>query len=69
MIIDGFARQVPDIDPEETAEWIEALDDIIDRSPARAAFLMHRILGHAGVERVDELAERRFATDLVVERR
>ena len=25
MIIDGFARQLPDIDPEETAEWLDSL--------------------------------------------
>src|SRR5947207_12182351 len=49
---DAFKDQLPDIDPEETAEWIEALDDIIDRSPARAAFLMHRILGHARSRRI-----------------
>jgi len=49
---DAFKDQLPDIDPEETAEWIEALDDVIDRSPARAAFLMHRILGHARSRRI-----------------
>ncbi|MBA2726435.1 MAG: hypothetical protein H0U53_10635, partial [Actinobacteria bacterium] len=44
---DAFKDQLPDIDPEETAEWIEALDQLIDKSPARARFLMHRVLFHA----------------------
>jgi pyruvate dehydrogenase E1 component len=44
---DAFKDQLPDIDPEETEEWIEALDAIIDGSPARARFLLHRILHHA----------------------
>src|SRR5438874_12631335 len=42
-----FREQLPDIDPEETNEWIEALDEIIDRSPARARFLMRRVIHHA----------------------
>ena len=44
---DAFKNQLPDIDPEETKEWIEALDQLIDHSPARARFLLHRILLHA----------------------
>ena len=44
---DAFKHQLPDIDPDETSEWIEALDQIIERSPARARFLMHSILLHA----------------------
>ncbi|MFP5297653.1 MAG: pyruvate dehydrogenase (acetyl-transferring), homodimeric type, partial [Actinomycetota bacterium] len=44
---DSFKDQLPDIDPEETSEWIEALDSIIDASPARARFLLHRVLWHA----------------------
>jgi pyruvate dehydrogenase E1 component len=44
---DPFREQLPDIDPEETQEWLEALDDVIDQSPARARFLMQRILHHA----------------------
>ncbi len=49
---DAFRDQLPDIDPEETAEWIESLDEVIDRSPARAAFLLHRVLSHARARRV-----------------
>ena len=44
---DAFKNQLPDIDPEETQEWIEALDQVIDGSPARARFLLHRVLLHA----------------------
>src|SRR5438034_623744 len=49
---DAFKDQLPDIDPEETAEWITALDQVIDQSPARAAFLLHRILRHAQLRRI-----------------
>src|SRR3990170_1959435 len=44
---DAFKNQLPDIDPDETQEWIEALDQIINASPARARFLLHRVLLHA----------------------
>ncbi|MGH2747812.1 MAG: pyruvate dehydrogenase (acetyl-transferring), homodimeric type [Actinomycetota bacterium] len=44
---DAFKNQLPDIDPGETQEWIEALDQIIEASPARARFLLHRVLLHA----------------------
>ena len=37
---DAFKDQLPDIDPDETEEWIEALDQVIERSPARARFLL-----------------------------
>ena len=49
---DAFKNQLPDIDPEETQEWLDALDDIIDTSPARARFLLHRILLHARSRRI-----------------
>jgi pyruvate dehydrogenase E1 component len=49
---DAFKDQLPDIDPEETGEWIAALDQVIDQSPARAAFLLHRILRHARSRRI-----------------
>src|SRR5919112_6728258 len=46
-MFDPFKDQLPDIDPEETDEWIQALDQIIDQSPARARFLLHRVMWHA----------------------
>src|ERR671919_750231 len=42
MTIDIFGQQIPDRDPQETAEWLEALGAVIEESPARARFLMHR---------------------------
>ncbi|MGH2694200.1 MAG: pyruvate dehydrogenase (acetyl-transferring), homodimeric type [Actinomycetota bacterium] len=49
---DAFKNQLPDIDPGETQEWIEALNQVIDASPARARFLLHRILLHARMRRI-----------------
>ena len=51
-MIDPFTDQLPDTDPEETQEWLEALDSVIDASPARARFLMHRILHHARARQI-----------------
>ncbi|HEX2236427.1 MAG TPA: pyruvate dehydrogenase (acetyl-transferring), homodimeric type [Actinomycetota bacterium] len=44
---DAFKYQLPDIDPGETREWIEALDQVIDHSPGRARYLLHQVLLHA----------------------
>ncbi|HTN99816.1 MAG TPA: pyruvate dehydrogenase (acetyl-transferring), homodimeric type, partial [Microthrixaceae bacterium] len=52
MIIDGFAHQLPDIDPEETAEWLDSLGSVVDnRGRTRARYLMARL-----IERSRELA-------------
>jgi pyruvate dehydrogenase E1 component len=51
-MIDPFTDQLPDTDPEETQEWLEALDSVVDASPARARFLMHRILHHARARQI-----------------
>ena len=50
---DVFKDQLPDIDPDETAEWIEALDQVIDHSPARARYLLSRLMHEARVRQVD----------------
>ncbi|HEX5742154.1 MAG TPA: pyruvate dehydrogenase (acetyl-transferring), homodimeric type, partial [Pilimelia sp.] len=48
VISDGLPSQLPDIDPEETAEWIESLDGVIDASGAkRARYVMLRLLERA----------------------
>lgn len=48
MIIDGFAHQLPDIDPEETEEWLDSLDAVVDqRGEVRARYLMARLLERA----------------------
>ena len=45
MIIDGFLHQLPDLDPEETQEWLNALDQVIDvDGKARAHFLMAKLI-------------------------
>jgi pyruvate dehydrogenase E1 component len=37
-------ERVADFDPQETAEWLEALNDVIDQAgPDRAAFLLERL--------------------------
>jgi pyruvate dehydrogenase E1 component len=53
VIRDGVASYLPDIDPEETAEWLESFDGVLDRSgPARARYLMLRMLERARETRV-----------------
>ena len=48
MIHDGFAEQLPDIDPGETAEWLESLEAVADqRGPTRARYLLARLLERA----------------------
>ena len=48
MKIDGFFRQLPDIDPEETQEWIDSLEAVVDfRGEARARFLVRALLNRA----------------------
>ena len=48
MIIDGFSQQVPDIDPEETAEWVDSLAAVAEgRGKSRARFLMMKLLERA----------------------
>ncbi len=38
----------PDLDPRETSEWLEALDQVIDQAgPDRAAYLLDKLLGRA----------------------
>jgi pyruvate dehydrogenase E1 component len=48
VISDGLPSQLPDIDPEETAEWVESLDGVIDeRGVKRARYVMLRLLERA----------------------
>ncbi|WTO11638.1 pyruvate dehydrogenase (acetyl-transferring), homodimeric type [Micromonospora sp. NBC_00617] len=45
---DGLPSQLPDIDPEETSEWVESLDGVIDeRGTKRARYVMLRLLERA----------------------
>ena len=48
MIGDGFTHQLPDSHPDETLEWLESLDNVIDADGAqRARFLIAKLLKHA----------------------
>ncbi|MEM9714830.1 MAG: pyruvate dehydrogenase (acetyl-transferring), homodimeric type, partial [Actinomycetota bacterium] len=44
MIFDGFVHQLPDIDPGETAEWLDSFEAVVDeRGRARGRFLISKI--------------------------
>jgi pyruvate dehydrogenase E1 component len=48
VIFDGFSQQLPDIDPTETAEWVDALEMVADeRGRTRARFLLMKLLERA----------------------
>ena len=48
MTYDGYAHQLPDIDPGETEEWLDSLAAVVDeRGRARAQYLLARLLEHA----------------------
>ncbi|MEV0807140.1 pyruvate dehydrogenase (acetyl-transferring), homodimeric type [Micromonospora sp. NPDC050200] len=48
VITAGLPSQLPDTDPEETAEWVESLDGVIDeRGTKRARYVMLRLLERA----------------------
>jgi pyruvate dehydrogenase E1 component len=45
VVYDVFRDQLPDPYPDETAEWLSALNDVLDRQGrSRARYLLHRIL-------------------------
>ncbi len=47
-ILNGLPTNLPDIDPEETAEWLESLDGMIDKhGRKRARYIMLRLLERA----------------------
>ncbi|MEZ4650337.1 MAG: pyruvate dehydrogenase (acetyl-transferring), homodimeric type [Candidatus Eisenbacteria bacterium] len=47
-MFDQFKQQLPDIDPQETWEWVEALDRIVERKgEERARFLFYRLMKRA----------------------
>ncbi|MEV6367634.1 pyruvate dehydrogenase (acetyl-transferring), homodimeric type [Micromonospora musae] len=48
VITAGLPSQLPDIDPDETSEWVESLDGVIDeRGTKRARYVMLRLLERA----------------------
>ena len=47
-ILNGIPSQLPDIDPEETQEWLDSLDGVVDESGrTRARYLMLKLLERA----------------------
>jgi len=53
VIRDGIAAQIPDIDPEETGEWLESFDSLVDAAgQQRARYVMLRLLARAGEKHV-----------------
>jgi pyruvate dehydrogenase E1 component len=54
VLFDGVSHQLPDVDPVETTEWLEAFDDIVDvRGRNRARYLLMRLLERARQQHVD----------------
>jgi pyruvate dehydrogenase E1 component len=48
VIFDGFSHQLPDTDAQETAEWIDSFDAILDaHGKTRARFLLMKLLERA----------------------
>ncbi len=53
MYIDEFKHQLPDVDPAETQEWLDALDQIHSQEgDERARFLLYKVLKRARQLRV-----------------
>jgi pyruvate dehydrogenase E1 component len=64
VISDGLPSQIPDVDPQETQEWLDSLDGVIDAAGARRArFLMLKLLERAREKQVGVPALR--STDYV----
>ncbi|MGA0135338.1 MAG: pyruvate dehydrogenase (acetyl-transferring), homodimeric type, partial [Ilumatobacteraceae bacterium] len=48
MLFDGSVHQLPDTDPQETQEWLDSLDAIVDvQGKTRARYLLSRLLERA----------------------
>ena len=48
IITEGMPTHLPDIDPDETREWVESLDAVLDeRGKARARYLMLKLIDRA----------------------
>jgi pyruvate dehydrogenase E1 component len=53
IISDGLPTQLPDIDPDETREWVDSFDDVVrTRGRARARYVMLRLLERAREQQV-----------------
>src|SRR5882762_1378477 len=55
-VYDEFKHQLPDIDPDETQEWIESLDALVKQSGGdRARFVLYKLLKRARMLHVRRL--------------
>ena len=53
VITDGLPSQLPDIDPDETQEWIDSLDAVVGHAGReRARYLMLRLLQRSREQQV-----------------
>ena len=53
VIHEGLATQLPDIDPDETKEWLDSFDAMVDeRGRSRARYMMLRLLERAREQNV-----------------
>jgi pyruvate dehydrogenase E1 component len=53
IITDGMTSQLPDADPDETREWLDSLDAVVERhGRERARFLMLKVLERARAQRI-----------------
>ncbi len=53
IISDGLPTQLPDIDPDETREWLDSFDNVVrTRGRARARYVMLRLLERAREQQV-----------------
>ncbi len=54
MLFDGISHQLPDIDPQETEEWLDSFDAVVGREGrGRARFLLMKLLERARTRQVD----------------
>ena len=54
VLFDGISHQVPDIDPAETAEWLDSFDALVEaHGRPRARFLLMTLLQRARTLQVD----------------
>ena len=48
VITDGLPSQLPDVDPDETREWLESLDTVVNvAGRSRARYIMLKLLERA----------------------
>jgi pyruvate dehydrogenase E1 component len=53
VIFDGFSHQLPDIDPTETAEWLDSFDSVVEgQGRNRARYLLMRLAERARAAQV-----------------